>query len=294
MKTTSVRTIKELLKRHELKPLKRMGQNFLVSSNVVDKVVATADLKPSDTVLEIGPGLGALTIKIAEKAKQVIAVEKDRGLSGILRDVLKDNGVGNVEVVNEDILNFQFSSTNFQTISNDSINQFSNGKYKLIANLPYNIATAVIMQFLETKNPPQTMVVMLQKEVGKRICEKPPNMSKLTVFSQFYSVPKIVGYVSKRSFYPQPKVDSAILKITPTNTNSKQTDKKLFAKVVKAGFVHPRKQLSNNLIKGLNLSRQQTEQWISENNIQPSQRAETLSLDNWMQLTKTYPQNKLK
>lgn len=269
---TSKKAIKELLNQHGLRPLKRLGQNFLISSNVVDKVIATANLKPGNIVLEVGPGIGALTIEIAKKAKQVIAVEKDKKFANILGDILKSQSINNVKIINADILKYQNT----------------NKKYKLIANLPYNIATAVIMKFLEGKNPPQVMVVMLQKEVGQRICEKPPNMSKLAVFSQFYSRPEIVGYVSKRNFFPQPKVDSAILKITPLNDFRNKVDEKLFSKIVKAGFVHPRKQLVNNLSKDLALSRKQTEQWLSKNNVKPSQRAESLSLGNWVTLTKSF------
>lgn len=276
MNLTSIKTIKELLKQHNLKPLKRMGQNFIISGNVVDNVVSSTVIAPTDTVLEIGPGLGALTIKIAKKAKQVIAVEKDSGLVNILRNIMKEQEINNIEVVNADILKCQIKSK-CQMSKN----------YKLIANLPYNIATAVIMQFLEAKNPPQVMVVMLQKEVAKRVCAKPPHMSKLAVFSQFYSIPKILGYVSKRSFYPQPKVDSAVLKITPHNNSSKEIDEKLFTKIVKAGFAHPRKQLVNNLSKGLQLKRQDVEQWLSKNNIKTNQRAETLTVNNWIGLVKT-------
>lgn len=270
MNLASVKTIKELLKQNGLKPLKQMGQNFLISGNVVDNVVSACDLKPTDTVLEIGPGLGVLTIKIAEKVKRVIAVEKDRGMASLLNEILEYK---NVKIINNDILKYQNR----------------NKKYKVISNLPYNIATAVIMQFLEAKNPPELMVVMLQKEVAQRICAKPPHMSKLTVFTQFYSTSKIIGYVSKRSFYPQPKVDSAILKIIPRNDLRKKTNEKLFAKIVKAGFAHPRKQLINNLSKGLSIERNTAIKWISKNKIKPSQRAETLSTSNWIELTKSYP-----
>jgi len=273
MNLTSIKTIKELLKQHDLKPLKRMGQNFLISGNVVDNVISAAELKPNDTVLEVGPGLGALTAKIAKKAKQVIAVEKDKGTVRVLNDILEYE---NIKIINADILKYKYSGK----------------KYKVISNLPYNIATAVIMQFLAAKNPPEIMIVMLQKEVGQRICQKPPNMSKLAVFTQFYSTPKIAGYVSKRSFYPQPKVDSAILKITPRNDLRQKIDEKLFSKIVKTGFSHPRKQLVNNLSKELGLQRQVTKQWFCKCKIKPNQRAETLTVDDWLILTKTYPQQK--
>jgi len=267
---TSVKTIKELLNQNNLKPLKQFGQNFLVSDNIVNKVIDSANLKPSDIVLEVGPGMGALTLEIAKKVKQVIAIEKDRGLV----EILKSQNISNVEIISEDILNYQYKGK----------------KYKIISNLPYNIATAVIMQFLEMKNPPELMIMMLQKEVAQRMCDSPPNMSKLSVFAQFYSTPKIISYVSKGSYYPEPKVDSAILKIIPKKNNSLKINKKLFAQIIKAGFSNPRKQLVNNLSKDLTLEKNQAEQWLTKNNISPTQRAETLSVDNWLALTNTYPQ----
>lgn len=266
---TSIKTIKELLNQNNLKPLKRFGQNFLISNNVINKVIASANLKPSDTVLEVGPGMGALTLEIAKKVKQVIVIEKDKGLVEILRS----QNIKNVKIINADILKYQYTDK----------------KYKVISNLPYNIATAVIMQFLEAKNPPELMIMMLQKEVAQRMCASPPNMSRLSVFTQFYSIPKIISHVSKKNYYPQPKVDSAILKIIPNN-NLPKIDKKLFAKIVKAGFANPRKQLINNLSKDLNLTKSQAEQWLKQNKIAPKQRAETLTVSNWITLTKTYPQ----
>jgi len=281
----SIKTIKELLAQHNLKPLKKLGQNFLITSSVVDKIIESGGLTPNDVVLEVGPGLGGVTIEIAKKVKQVIAIEKDRGLSNVLRELLKQRGINNVEVINKDVLNFQFSISNFQTKTK---------KYKLISNLPYNIATAVIMQFLETENPPEVMIVMLQKEVGQRICSNPPNMSKLAVFSQFYSTVKIIKYISKGNFYPQPKVDSVILKITPKKTSGNKWARScpfvaMFSKIVKAGFANPRKQLLNNLSKGLDIKKEQTEQWLKENKIAPTQRAETLTIENWVNITNTYP-----
>ena len=268
-----------------VRPIKALGQNFLRYEKTVWQVIQAADLKPDDIVIEIGPGRGALTLALAQKAKQVIAIEKDSKMVEVLAKILTSQNVKNVEVINGDALNFQFPISNFQSISNF---QFSN--YKVVANLPYNIATAVIMKFLESENPPKLMVVMAQKEVGQRICAKPPHTNKLAVFTQFYSQPKVISYVSRKCFYPQPKVDSAILKIIPNNENKKRTSALLFSKIVNAAFTQPRKQIINNLSNGLKLNRQTTMLWLRKNNIQPTQRPETLFVDEWLKLTATFPQ----
>jgi 16S rRNA (adenine1518-N6/adenine1519-N6)-dimethyltransferase len=160
----------------------------------------------------------------------------------------------------------------------------------VVANLPYYITSPVIRKFLESKKPPKLMVLMIQKEVAERICAKPPKMSKLSVFCQFYGKPEIVSFVSKKSFWPQPKVDSAILKIVPRQfplLGSVRFRAK-FAKIVKAGFAQPRKQLINNLSKSLKLSREKVKEWLKKNNIAPSQRAESLNLEDWLKLTRTF------
>ena len=185
----------------------------------------------------------------------------------------------NVEVVAADILSYRFPAlpAGRQVPS-----------YKIVANLPFNIASAVIRKFLEAKNPPKEMILTVQKEVAQRITANPPKMSVLAVSVQLYAKTNIVSYISKNSFYPKPKVDSAILKIIPRKRFS-LLQKDLFFKIVKAGFRAPRKQLINNLSKELNLEKDQTAKWLEQNNINPTRRAETLSLDDWKNLTKNYP-----
>lgn len=271
-----------LLKRYKVHPNKRMGQNFLTSRTILREIIKAAGLKSSDIVLEIGPGLGTLTKELAKKVKKVVAVEKDRKLTDILKEELDNNGIKNVQIINQDILKFQISSFKFQK------------SYKLVANLPYYITGPVIRMFLENPprqlaggGPPKLMVLMVQKEVGKRICAKPPKMSKLAVFSQFYGKPEIVKFVSKKSFWPQPKVDSVILRITPLIKADRKliaADRNSFSKIVRAGFSQPRKQLINNFSKSLGLPREKVEKWLKKNKIQPTQRAETLTLKNWLDL----------
>ncbi len=261
--------IKQIIHSYNIKPKKRLGQNFLLCLPIINKVIAAAELKPFDIVLEVGPGLGSLTLSLAEQVKKVVAVEKDRQLAKALEEILKSQNINNVEIVSADILEYQMSKD-----------------YKLVANLPYNIAATVVMKFLEAKKPPELMVVMLQKEVAQRMRSTVPRMTKLGVFTQFYSEPKIISTVSKNCYFPKPKVDSAILLLKPKLV-SKNIDQKLFSKVVRAGFSHPRKQLINNLSKPLNLTRAQTEQWLLKNKIRPQQRAETLTIENWLNLSKT-------
>ncbi len=278
-------TVKTILQDNELKPKKKLGQNFLINKGSIDKVLKATELKPSDIVLEVGPGLGALTLEMAKQVKQVIAIEKDTKLAEQLNNILKSENINNVKVQNADILKYSTK------LAQD---------YKVISNLPYNIATAVIMKFLENANPPSLMVVMLQKEVGQRMVAKPPQMSKLAVFTQLYSTPKIIGYISKNSFYPRPKVDSTILSLKPYKGSPRQsvqgqpsrttTNNRLFAKIVSASFAHPRKQLLGNLSRTLKLSRETTESWLISNKIHPKQRAETLTVKDWLNLTKSYPQ----
>lgn len=269
MNLTSKQNIRELFRKHHIRPSKKLGQNFLINNKIIKRIVKTAKLQPNDTVLEIGPGLGNLTREIAEKAKKVIAVEKDLKMTEILRENLKD--FKNIEIINKDILKFSLPAD-----------------YKVTANLPFYLTAPVIREFLESSSPPKEMVLVVQKEVAQRICAKIPKMNLLAVSVQFYARPKIVSYISKKSFWPQPKVDSAIIRIVPYQTCLSPQFRKQFFKIVKAGFSHPRKQLANNLSKGLGLNKEQAIFWLLENSIQPSQRAESLNIDNWVKLTKSF------
>jgi len=283
--------IKNLLKEKKIWLQKGLGQNFLISKRVLEKIIKASQLKKTDIVLEIGPGIGTLTKELAKRVKKVITVEKDSRLIEILKEIFKD--FQNVEILNEDILKIENEKSCLLA------RQVKIENYKVVANLPYYITAPVIQKFLETESPPKLMVLMVQKEVGQRICAQPPKMSKLAVFSQFYGRPEIISYVSKKSFWPQSKVDSAILKIVPRKFFSQefqtgQTEyfslqfRKQFAEIIKAGFSQPRKQLINNLSQKLNLSRKKVESWLSKNKIESQQRAETLRVTDWINLTKTF------
>lgn len=292
--------LKFALDKHHLKPSKKLGQNFLISQPTINRVIEAADLKPGDRALEIGPGLGALTFELAKKTKQVLAVEKDRGLARALQTLVKEKGVKNVKVIEEDILKVPatpvLDGTGQAPVpfgTGQANYQLQTTNYKLISNLPYNIATAVLMKFLAEKHPPELMVVLLQKEVAQRLVAQPPKMNKLAVFSQLYSQPKLVKIISKNNFYPKPKVDSALLKITNIQQNLPKINCKTFAQVVKAGFSQPRKQLINNLCS-LNCQKSKKDKasikkWLLQSQTEPSQRPQTLTLSQWVKLAQTCP-----
>jgi len=300
MNLESKTVIKKLLKKYKVYPSKRLGQTFLIDKKVIEKVIETADLQPKDVVLEIGPGLGALTEEISKKvypvksaesgaakpqfngAGKTIAVVKDRKMCKILEETLKD--FPGVEIINKDILKIPNSQL---PISN----------YKIVANLPFYITAPTIMMFLKSARPPKEMVLIVQKEVAQRICAKPPKMNFLAVSVQFYvhphsknfgvgANPKIIEYISKKSSWPSPKVDSAIIKIVPqTNTDDKRIDTDKFFKIVEAGFSRPRKQIANNLSKMLKLDKQKLISLLAKTSIKPTQRAETLTVQDWINLS---------
>jgi len=324
--------LKDLLEKHDLKPKKLLGQNFLVDRNVLEQIIAAADLSKNDTVLEVGPGLGILTEELAKHAGRVVAVEKDKKMAEVVRTVLNDRKVKNVEIIEGDILKIKDGSFFIRhpdppaggegslenarpTFVGDSSPRHSGAQndnisnYKLVANIPYYLTARLIRKFLESANPPTEMILMLQKEVAQRICAQPPKMSLLAVATQFYAEPKIISYVSKNSFWPSPKVDSAIIKMTPHRGHPEapsggegspahagrhsseilrfaQNDEKnqRFFRIVKAGFAHPRKQLINNLSQGLKIDRTQIVAALKKIDLSPEQRAETLSIKDWIDL----------
>lgn len=255
-------------------PLKFLGQHFLQNKAVLAQIIKAAQLQPTDTVIEVGPGEGVLTKELAKRAGKVIAIEKDARLIPILKENFK--GIINIEVVLGDILKLTPAKARFRDLNRS-------GGYKVVANLPYYAATRIIRQFLEANPQPRLMVLMVQKEVGQRICAKPPAMTLLSVAIQFYAQPKIIGYVSKESFWPKPKVDGAIIRLSIKDGGMK-TDEKCLFRIVRAGFSQPRKQILNNLAKRLGLDKEEVRVWLSKSGIKPEQRPSTLSPEDWLTL----------
>lgn len=267
--------IKSLLKHHHLFPKKRLGQHFLVDEGALGTIVAAAKLTKKDTVLEIGPGLGVLTGELVKRAGKVIAVEKDAKMVAILKERLGSSK--NLEIISDDIL---------KLISH--ISSLITHNYKLVANLPYNITSPVIRQVLESPSQPKLIVLTIQKEVAERLCAKPgeSNRGILSVMVQYYSQPEIIAIIPQTSFWPPPKVESAIIRLTPIRRY--QPSDKEFFKIVKAGFSSKRRQLVNSLAGGLGLPKETVSVILKEAGVNAKKRAEDLSLKEWDELRKTW------
>ncbi len=209
-----------------------------------------------------------MTRVLIQQVGQVIAVEKDNKLTKILEDLF--SGCSSLRIINQDIL-----------LAKDLILELED--YKIVANLPYYLTVRVIRKFLETQNQPQEMILLIQKEVAQRICAQPPKTNLLAVSVQYYSQPKILGYISKNCFWPKPKVDSAIIRISGLKKRNCD-DSKDFFKFVKAGFSFPRKQVANNLSKQLGVNKQEIETALVEIGFSQQARAENLSFQDWEKL----------
>jgi len=270
-----------------LKPKKHLGQVFLKNKTFLNKIIKAGDISEKDLVIEIGPGTGILTEALLQTGAKVIAIEKDSQLVNFLQRKFKN--VKNLTLVQADIRDF---------LKNEEFNtQYSilNTQYKVVGNIPYYLTSHLIQLLLELKHQPQVIVLMIQKEVAQRIIAQPPQMNLLAVSVQFFAQPEIISSVPKGAFWPQPKVDSAIIKLTLINTdkntdytdkNTDNTDKKQFFQVVKAGFSHPRKLLISNLSQNLKIPKAQIEKVFQKLNLELNTRAQNLSLNDWKQLTK--------
>ncbi len=265
----------ELLQKYHLRPSKGLGQNFLEDPDVLMNIVKTAEIQPSDSILEIGPGLGSLTRYLAESAKFVTAVELDNHLIPVLKETLQP--WSNIKIIHGDILDF--SPTNLENPDG----------YLVVANVPYYITSAIFRHLLESNPRPRRIVLTVQKEIAERICAKPGQMSLLALSIQIYGMPTIAATLPAHAFYPIPKVDSAVIRVDiNTQPTLPSEDVKLFFQLAKAGFSQKRKTLRNSLSAGLRLSPIQTENLLNESNINPQRRAETLSIDDWINLINKY------
>lgn len=273
--------VRRLLKQWDLRPSKGLGQNFLVEQTTIEKIVAAADLTSDDVVLEIGAGLGTLTRRLALNAGDVVAVELDQRLIPVLQSVLSD--LDNVTLIHGDILALDPAAL----ISAASIQHpASSTQYKVVANLPYYITSAILRHLLEASLKPQRMVITVQREVAERIVAKPGQMSLLAVSVQFYGRPQRLFRIKPGSFYPSPGVESAVVRIDLRDTppvSMRDTD--AFFRVVRAGFAQRRKQLRNTLAAGLRLPPDEVATQLMEVGVDPRRRAQTLSLEEWAIVT---------
>lgn len=273
MKTpTEIEKTKAILKSAGLKPKEYLGQNFLVDEEVLSAILEAASLQRSDTVLEVGPGLGVLTRKLVQRAKRVVAVEKDHRLFSLLTREYPE-GQTNLELVLGDILKFHIA----KVIA---------GKYKVVANIPYYLTSKLISNLLELPEgaKPEMLVLMIQKEVAERITAPAGETSVLSLAVNYYAHAEIVRVVPKDCFWPVPEVDSAVIRIVPKKTVPKGDAKKFF-RLIHLSFSGKRKQLHNTLGKALGLSREELDHALSESGLDSSARPQQLSLEQWLKLT---------
>lgn len=261
-----------LLREYGLQPKKSLGQNFLIDPSGLDKVMQAAGLSPEDTVLEIGAGLGSLTVLLAQTVRRVIAVEIDRGLIAPLTEAVSE--YDNVQIVEGDILKIPPEELNLGEA------------YLVVANIPYYISSAIIRRLLETQNRPARIVLTVQQEVAERICAKDGKFSLLALSVQVFGVPRIQARIAAGCFYPAPDVDSAVLSITLYPQPLIATEElDTFFRLARAGFSQKRKTLRNTLTAGLGLPAVQAESLLTAAGIDPRRRAETLSIAEWGRLT---------
>jgi len=274
--------VRRLLEQWNLRPSKGLGQNFLVDQAVLGKIVAAAELTPDDVVLEVGAGLGTLTRPLAWDAGYVVAVELDQQLMPVLESMLAD--LGNVTLVQGDILTLNPATLVTAATTQQSA---SGTRYKVVANLPYYITSAVLRHLLEASLKPQRMVITVQREVAERIVAKPGQMSLLAVSVQFYGRPQRLFRIKPGSFYPSPGVESAVVQIDLHAAQPVPVgDTAAFFRVVRAGFAQRRKQLRNALAASLGRPPDEVATRLRSVDVDPRGRAQALSLEEWARVTR--------
>lgn len=254
---------------------KSLGQNFLNSPKIVSDIVSAGKVTNTDTVLEIGPGEGVMTTELLKVAKKVLLIEKDHRLIPILQEKFDEEiKNGKLELMEADILEFDIENS-----------EITKNEYKVIANIPYYITGQIIRKFLETKNKPQSMTLLVQKEVAERIVARDKKESLLSLSVKIFGEPKIVRTVGRGAFTPAPNVDSAVINIENiSKKNLSEINPEDYFKVLHSGFAHKRKQLLPNLSN--DFPKEKVLETFEKIQIDLKSRAEDLSLDIWVKLTK--------
>lgn len=273
----------EVLQKYDFVFQKKFGQNFLIDSHVLDKIVSAAGITEDDFVLEIGPGIGTMTQYLATSARKVFAVEIDKALIPILEDTLKE--FDNVQVINQDILKVDIKKL---------AEEHNDGKpIKVVANLPYYITTPIIMGLFESQVPIDSITVMVQKEVADRMQVGPgtKDYGALSLAVQYYAEPYIVANVPPNCFMPRPKVGSAVIRLTRHEKPPVEvTDEKLMFRLIRASFNQRRKTLANGLNNSpeLSYSKEEIQQTIEECGFKAGIRGEALTLEDFAKLANAF------
>jgi len=281
---TNLEQIKNQLFQENLHAKKKFGQNFLVNENTLNKIVETARITKDDTIIEIGPGLGTLTIELCKRAKHVISVEKDKSIIPLLKKNTKQ--FPNLTIVNGDALNF------------DPDHYFSknpiNPNFKMVANIPYYITSPLINHYLKDqylkkqKINVQSLTLLTQKEVAEKISATPSDLNILALNTQIFANPQIIDFVPANHFFPIPKVDSAIIHIAPLKTPIITENLTKVFQLISFAFAQKRKMLSNSLSAGLHLDTFTIKEELQKINIDPNLRPENLEIKNWEKIAKIF------
>jgi 16S rRNA (adenine1518-N6/adenine1519-N6)-dimethyltransferase len=254
---------------YSLPPLKSLGQNFLQDKKIIEKILGQAKLSKKDTVLEIGPGHGELTLPLAQKVSQVIAIEIDRGLAARLKKIVPKN----VQVVHADARRLDFAKLGLVS-----------GQYLVVANLPFNVGTVIIRRLLECETAPRRLVVILQNEVVDRILAKNSKESVLSLAVKYYGQARRLFSIPKNAYYPAPKVDTSVLEIELYSSESKRPPAEQVFSIVKAGFSSRRKYLLKNLCRQTGVSIIEAQKAFAAVGLSIRARAEDLSFSQWLSL----------
>ncbi len=266
MDLSNIKDLKVAMKLAGIRANKGLGQHFLIDAESVEAIVGAAEIEKSDTVLEIGPGLGVMTDKLGETGAQIVAVETDSKLVELLRRRVPEN----VTVEEADILQYNLMS-------------LPKG-YKVVANVPYYITSPIIRLLMESPNPSSVAVLLIQKEVAERIAARPGQMSILALSVQYYADVELVVDVPRDKFMPAPNVDSTVIKLTRKDQPAFEADTQKLFRLIKAGFGEKRKQLRNSLAGGLQITSEQAIGAIAEAGLAETARAQELSLAEWQSL----------
>ncbi|MBO8159971.1 16S rRNA (adenine(1518)-N(6)/adenine(1519)-N(6))-dimethyltransferase RsmA [Thermosyntropha sp.] len=273
--TTSLSAISRLMKDYKLMPRKKWGQNFLVDSNIIKKIVNSAPITEEDYIVEIGPGLGALTCELASKSRGVMAVDIDTSLKEPLEKILE--GYNNTRVVFEDILKLDIENELARVFNLENI-----PPYKVCANIPYNITTPIIFKLLEESSHMISATLMMQKEVAERILAKPGNKDYglLTLMVRYYGEAEFLLNVSRNCFYPRPEVDSTVIRITPlAEKRVKVKDEQKFKEFIKKAFQMRRKTILNIASFFFKVDKETARNELLKISILPDKRPEDLTIE---------------
>ncbi len=273
----TIETLQNLLKHYKLSPNKTYGQNFLMDETILEDMIDEAGVKRGDQVLEVGPGIGNLTERLLQHGAKVLSIEKDPQFLNVLKTLDKEhNPKGTQQFSYEvtDVLKFNFAE------------RLKDVSYKVVANIPYYVTGKIVQLFLHATHKPESMTLLMQKEVAYNICAKPGDLNLLAISVQLYAEAKVVAVVPSHKFYPAPKVDSAVIHIAIAKKSKYEVkdEKKLF-RILRACFSGKRKQLHNTLTNNLQLPKDVVSAVLTQLKIDPTIRPQQLSIEQWLSLS---------